>query len=147
MFIVPQDATTPLPSAQKGRKWLAVGGGIAVLAVIVAVILLRSRASQDGYISQGAVSTPRTQGTAASTKASSVVQAQPAPVFAADADGDGLSDADEQKYGTDPKKSDTDTDGASDSEEIFARKTDPLKADTVPVHPGLLPSSPSIARP
>jgi hypothetical protein len=35
-----------------------------------------------------------------------------------DSDGDGLSDADEEKYGTDPDNPDTDGDGISDGDEV-----------------------------
>ena len=47
-----------------------------------------------------------------------------------DTDGDGLSDEEEVKYGTDYLKIDTDGDGLSDYEEIMIWKTDPLIADT-----------------
>lgn len=47
-----------------------------------------------------------------------------------DTDGDGLTDEEEVKYGTDPLKADTDGDSLTDYEEIMIWKTDPLKADT-----------------
>lgn len=47
-----------------------------------------------------------------------------------DEDFDGLSDDSEAKYGTDPKKKDTDNDGLSDREEVRVFATDPLKSDT-----------------
>jgi outer membrane protein OmpA-like peptidoglycan-associated protein len=48
-----------------------------------------------------------------------------------DTDGDGLSDGDEiNKYHTDPLKADTDGDGLSDGDEVMKYHTDPLKADT-----------------
>ena len=47
-----------------------------------------------------------------------------------DADGDGVSDADEVKSGTSSGNSDSDGDGLSDYEEIYVYKTNPLKADT-----------------
>ncbi|MBP2146411.1 hypothetical protein J2129_001865 [Methanofollis sp. W23] len=46
-----------------------------------------------------------------------------------DPDGDGLTNLEEQTYGTDPLKADTDDDGLNDAEEI-EHGTDPLKADT-----------------
>lgn len=47
-----------------------------------------------------------------------------------DEDFDGLSNDTEAKYGTDPKKKDTDNDGLSDREEVRVFATDPLKPDT-----------------
>jgi len=48
----------------------------------------------------------------------------------ADSDGDGLTDADEADYGTDPYDRDTDKDGLTDGEEVHKYKTDPLNPDT-----------------
>jgi hypothetical protein len=47
-----------------------------------------------------------------------------------DTDGDGLSDADEQNFGTDPNNPDTDGDGLTDFEEVMLFGTDPLSPDT-----------------
>ena len=47
----------------------------------------------------------------------------------ADSDGDGLIDADEPTYGTDPNNPDSDGDGVSDGAEVAAG-TDPLNPDT-----------------
>ena len=47
-----------------------------------------------------------------------------------DSDGDGLSDEQESKLGTDPNNPDTDSDGLSDFEEVNIYKTDPLNADS-----------------
>jgi len=47
-----------------------------------------------------------------------------------DSDGDGLTDAEEVKAGTDLEVPDTDKDGLGDREEIQVYGTDPLDADT-----------------
>jgi hypothetical protein len=49
---------------------------------------------------------------------------------ASDKDLDGIPDAEEAKYKTNPVSSDTDEDGLTDQHEIFVFKTNPLKADT-----------------
>lgn len=52
---------------------------------------------------------------------------EPAPV---DTDGDGITDEEEARRGTDPNSADTDGDGLNDSDEIEEYGTDPLVADT-----------------
>ncbi len=47
-----------------------------------------------------------------------------------DADGDGLTDAQEQALGTDPHDADTDNDGLTDGAEVNTHGTDPLDPDT-----------------
>lgn len=47
-----------------------------------------------------------------------------------DIDGDGLSNAEEVLYGTDPYNADGDGDGINDYDEIFVHGTDPLDPDT-----------------
>jgi hypothetical protein len=47
-----------------------------------------------------------------------------------DWDGDGIKNAEEYKYGTNPYSKDTDGDGISDYDEIFKYHTDPIKADS-----------------
>ena len=47
-----------------------------------------------------------------------------------DLDGDGLSNDEENKYGTNPSLEDSDMDGISDYDEIYKYKTDPLKKDS-----------------
>src|SRR5262249_48133556 len=47
-----------------------------------------------------------------------------------DSDGDGLVDADEAAFGTNPNLADTDGDGVPDGVEVHERLTSPLSADT-----------------
>lgn len=47
-----------------------------------------------------------------------------------DTDKDGLTDEDEEEYGTSPRSEDTDSDGLFDPEEIRTWETDPLNPDT-----------------
>ncbi|WP_458208909.1 hypothetical protein [Haladaptatus sp. NG-SE-30] len=47
-----------------------------------------------------------------------------------DTDGDGLSDAEEEQMGTDPKEEDTDDDGLEDGREVMELSSDPTKPDT-----------------
>lgn len=47
-----------------------------------------------------------------------------------DTDMDGLTNAEEKTYGTDPNKPDTDGDGLLDRDEVKVYKTNPLKYDT-----------------
>ena len=48
----------------------------------------------------------------------------------ADHDGDGLTNDEEKRLGTDPHKADTDGDGLTDGEEVNKYHTDPLKVDS-----------------
>ncbi len=47
-----------------------------------------------------------------------------------DDDNDGLTNAEERRYGTDPKNPDTDGDGLKDGEEVKRYHTNPLRVDT-----------------
>ncbi|MBR3582324.1 MAG: leucine-rich repeat protein [Kiritimatiellae bacterium] len=59
--------------------------------------------------------------------ATDVSRAMPIRVSTAlDTDGDGLLDAEEEMFGTDPGNADTDGDGRSDYEEVYIDFTDPL---------------------
>ncbi len=55
---------------------------------------------------------------------------QRSPPAAADADQDGLADADEARLGTDSANSDTDQDGLADGDEVRIYHTNPLEADS-----------------
>ncbi len=64
--------------------------------------------------------------TLATTSTSSEVQVE----SLIDSDGDGLTDVEERKAGTNSNVIDTDNDGLSDYEEVKVYHTDPLNADT-----------------
>lgn len=71
------------------------------------------------------------QGSAAHT--SSTSSGAPLPVGyngAADPDGDGLTNDQELKLGTNPNNADSDHDGLTDGEEVMTYHTDPLNSDT-----------------
>ena len=57
-------------------------------------------------------------------------QARVNKLYQSDKDFDGLTDAEEQKLGTDSISADTDKDGLLDGDEAHVYKTDPLKFDT-----------------
>lgn len=71
---------------------------------------------------------------AAPTPAPVVVEPTPIPAQAVpsegDTDGDGLSDAEEAVYGSDPLNRDYDGDGLADGEEVYVYGTDPVNNDT-----------------
>ncbi|MGB3330055.1 MAG: hypothetical protein WBA46_13930 [Thermomicrobiales bacterium] len=71
-----------------------------------------------------------TQTPTATTAPSPTATGTPDPAALIDTDGDGLSDADEAKLGTDPNNPDTDEDGINDGNEVHVYKTDPLNLDT-----------------
>lgn len=52
------------------------------------------------------------------------------PEVIIDTDKDGLTDAEEATYGTDPTKVDTDLDGLTDRDEVIVFKTDPNNPDS-----------------
>jgi outer membrane protein OmpA-like peptidoglycan-associated protein len=66
-----------------------------------------------------------TSGCSTPKKADSGAQAA-----AIDTDGDGLTDEEEKKLGTDPTKADTDGDALTDGDEVKKYKTNPLKRDS-----------------
>ncbi len=67
---------------------------------------------------------------ARATQTAAFEQTQAALSGGDDADGDGLTNAEEAKIGTDPFNPDTDGDGLSDGDEAMTYKTNPLVPDT-----------------
>ena len=64
------------------------------------------------------------------SQATSTIAASTTPVSTVDSDSDGLTDAEEATYGTNPLLADTDGDGLSDYLEVKVYNTNPLVADT-----------------
>ncbi|MFH1207065.1 MAG: hypothetical protein V1668_00460 [Patescibacteria group bacterium] len=135
--------TRPLPAASSagagGRVFFGnrrfMAAGIALAVVLLAAGALA--AWRGGLFTKDtADSAPQT--TPAQSGASGNDTAVPVNVstvnavnaVVADTDGDGLTDADEQKIGTDTSKADSDGDGLFDREEAKVYKTDPLKPDS-----------------
>lgn len=76
---------------------------------------------------------PRLPGIIVESSPSSVVADSSALSAASenvDGDGDGLTDEQERQLGTNIAKTDTDSDGISDKDEVNKYRTDPLRADT-----------------
>ncbi|MGN6483722.1 MAG: hypothetical protein ACTHMX_04905 [Thermomicrobiales bacterium] len=67
---------------------------------------------------------------AASPTATATATPTEDPASAVDTDGDGLSDAEEARAGTDPANPDSDDDGINDGNEVKVYKSDPLNLDT-----------------
>lgn len=131
MFISPSAASLPSQSgSSSSRAWLWVLGVCLVVAAVVGVLVLRYRDSED-LLSDTLVPAPRQQASQAPLD-----QVGEPPVLAPDADGDGLSDEEETRLGTNPRSHDTDRDGISDREEVMILKTDPKAPNASPfTHP------------
>lgn len=76
-----------------------------------------------------AASTPTTLPLVTNTSTPAPVS-EPTQPAVADSDNDGLTDQQENGYGTDPNNADSDSDGIRDKEELEVWNTDPLNADS-----------------
>lgn len=106
---------------------------VAALAVAVAVPLFSlPLAAQE--VTLDSTPTPTATGdiTVSGGQEVAPVFLPPAQVPNIDTDGDGLSDADERRWGLDPYRFDTDYDGIGDGDELYDRYglTNPLDPDT-----------------
>lgn len=132
MFISP--SSTPLPPSggpSSSRGWLWALAGSLTVAAVAGILLLRYRDSED-LVNTVLVSTPRI----VTSEAVEEEGVREAPILLPDVDGDGLSDEEEVRLGTNPRSHDTDGDGISDREEAMIFKTDPKVPNLNPlVHP------------
>ena len=116
-------------------------------AVVLAVTILPSddedrEAGSSGHSGAGANGTRGTGGssnivgsggrgtTGTGTAPTPTEPAKPTTETNPDRDGDGLTDAEEARLGTDPDIKDSDGDGLSDGDEVLTHRTDPLRDDS-----------------
>ncbi|MDO8584221.1 MAG: hypothetical protein Q7R83_03530 [bacterium] len=125
------------------KKYLLIAvGALAVVAIFVVAIVLRSRQGVETKV--GIVSTSGSQNATSSAdsfaarmeaarkeqeRIDALVKEEPV-VIKPDRDNDGLTDEEEKTLGTNPLVVDTDGDGYGDDLEVIVYKTDPLKITT-----------------
>ncbi|PIQ67431.1 hypothetical protein COY25_01390 [Candidatus Uhrbacteria bacterium CG_4_10_14_0_2_um_filter_41_7] len=132
----PNRSTMPKAPVKKGGTWKIVVGVLLVIAMIVASAYLAFYFIGQSAKDTGAVLAPTDQ--VENNVEESTPQVVPEPVVVpepelvevVDTDGDGLTDTEEAKAGTDPTKPDTDNDQLNDREEVQVYSTDPLDPDT-----------------
>lgn len=114
----------------------AVAGGTALVAITLLVIILRMRATEG--LEPVMVETPSgpavqipASGTPMNAEREKLIEQEKERLAALpkDSDGDGLSDDEEKKLGSNINEGDTDGDGYNDAEEVQLLKTDPTKFD------------------
>jgi hypothetical protein len=124
-FAPPQETGTP-PVAQTPPE----GGGVPLGSGTT------TSPGASGSIGGTAAGSPSGATGGASSSAQTGISgvADPTPDFTQgpDQDHDGLSDASEAVYGTDPNKSDTDGDGYSDGDEVLKYGSDPKDKASTP---------------
>ena len=104
----------PSPPASRRRGWALWVGSAVVGAVVVLLAMMVLSNGQPGA-QDAAQPTPQPSDTAANNDL--------------DSDGDGLTDAEEESFGTDPNTPDMDNDGLTDKQEIDLG-TDPTSNDS-----------------
>jgi hypothetical protein len=138
----PDDIMSPAPSHHRGgaKRFLGVAFIVIIsIGLVAGAVFLALK-----YVAQMKVAQTTQEDAKDTTKvvtpvvkepevvAPVVKEPEPVPVVPAtlDTDGDGLTDEEENKLGTDSSITDTDSDGLSDSQEVNTYATDPLNQDT-----------------
>ena len=148
---------SPGGGAKKILLFVGISGGVLALLVVGGTVLLNIAKNKQ---TPPAANTPKTAAEAGAPAANVNVSAANIPTEAAvnlpvnapapiteppanvpaptpvvspslrDSDNDGLNDAQEISFGTDPNKADTDADGLNDFDEVRTWQSDPLNPDT-----------------
>lgn len=137
-------------NAQKGRtaERTAIAMGINQATVTAEAVMAINATQTAAALAAVATSQAQAEATANMQTATVVAAKSTADWLAADTDGDGLTNAQEQAYGTDPHNIDTDGDTLPDGHEV-ATGTSPVNRDTdgdgqqdnVDPSPGELPTA------
>jgi len=147
--------TLPGSSSDGTKKGIIIGSIVIVVVglIVVGIIILRAKVLNTNDVSPAATQDM----TAADAQTGDAIRTAPAPssdrpivtdpttterhtrpntpavpADSPDSDGDGISDAAEAAYRTDPHKADTDGDGYGDFAELQEYGTDPLDTDNNP---------------
>ncbi len=130
----PDTARAPLapvaPEASSGKGvFLLVFGMLTLILIVLGVAAFLAYRE---LISLPAEQAPVTEITIPDLEPPVEEPTTPEPVVTStvDTDNDGLTDAEEARYGTDADRSDTDNDGLPDKDEVQKYDTDPLDPDT-----------------
>lgn len=110
---------------------IGIGSVVALLVIGGGVWLVMHRTTPTPEITQQSTG-PTTQPQESAEDALKKILAQREALLSKsdDRDGDGLTDVEELKLGTNPDKIDTDNDGLTDHFEVNVLKTDPKRADS-----------------
>ncbi len=165
---VAAQSTQPSPAARPARtrhskpwplKRTLLLIGIPVMVVLIGGIVIvidpfgmsSDTSSSD---TNAVVAIPTTNATNQTTEVTPSESVAPVQADGDDQDGDGLSDSEEKKLGTDPTNPDTDRDQLFDQDEVNVYKTNPRNPDTdgdgnndgVEVANGYDPNGPGLLR-
>lgn len=138
MFLpsVSAQPSAPYKEPPSSRLWLIALAVSVFIGIFAGAVVFRNRTPED-YLNDLLVVPPRViEDEQEEGSQGSLEGVGSAPELRPDADGDGLSDEEEARLGTNARSHDTDGDGISDREEAMILKTDPKTPNPSPfVHP------------